>query len=311
MPTNSDKPSEGFHIADGAEVKRGHVHHIARDQLLPRIALRNQIAVETIPTYFYYFQALRGGRRCSCFDIHVSPSDACTACFGTGFVGGYQKYGAHTEVVDVTHPNITTTNVVPDYSKDTAPKRFTLIDGARHGAIETRVQIGSNTGRVDRLIASFFVQAGNSLSAWMKSPADQEYVVLNYDNLQARLGNPYVDIRVEFDRSSPENESPYLDSIYLRWGTLKDQLITVNIPRSEKSSMMEELGIFDNWDIQNFWLDNTIKSVTTDDFMISESGNTRLKIVGKKEMAPQGFLTSWDIQVRLVQPHEPYADVPL
>jgi len=310
LPTNSYKPSEGFHIDDGAEVLRGHAHRIAKDQLLPRIALRNQIAVETIPTKFYYFQALRGGRRCSCYDISVSPSEACSACFGTGTVGGYEKYGTHTEIVDTTAPNVKTTNVVPDYSKDTAPKRFALIDGARYGALETRIQIGSNIGTVDRLTSSFYIQPGNDLAAWTKGPADADYVALNYDNLKPRLGNPWLDIKIEFTRSSPENESPYLDSLYIRWQTKKDNLITLNIPRSEKSTMLEDLGIMDNWELQNFYLDNTIKSVTTDDFLVSETGNTVLKIVGSKEFAPQGFLTSWDIQVRLVQSHESYADVP-
>lgn len=310
LPTRSFKPGEFAHVADGAEQLRGVASKIAVEQLIPRIAERSKTALQTIPAYMYFFSALRAGRRCSCFDVEVEPSTLCSACFGTGIVGGYNKYGTDLVVVDVTHPNIRTTNVVPDYSARTKPTRFTLIDGAIHGSVEVRINISSNIGKVDALKAAYYTSEGASLSAFVKGPADQEYVALTKPNLQQRLVNPWLDVKVDFDRVSLSNKPPYLDNLYIRYRTMTNNLVLVELPRPEKGTLLEDIGLTDNWEVQNFWLDNTLKAITNEDFFVTESGRTRFKILTTKEFAPHGFLTSWDLGVRLIQNHEPYQKIP-
>jgi hypothetical protein len=304
VPARGFRPGEFAHVADGAEVLRGHAHDISVEQLIPRIAGRHKTAAETVPTKMYLYQAIRGGRRCSCFDIETEASNLCPACFGTGIVGGYNKYGTLLEVVDVTRPNVKTTNIIPDYSMRTRPTRLKLIDGAIHGSMEVRIDLGSNIGLLDALKASYHTVEGNSLTALIRSPADREFVTLNRENLQPRLGNPWLELKVNFDRVSMSNAPPFLDVIYLRYRTLQNNLLSVDIPRVEKSVALQEIGIADEWSTQNFWLDNTIRTLTTEDFFVSESGNTRWKILMVKDFAPNGYL------VRLVQQHEPYAKVP-
>ena len=310
LPTRSFKPGEFAHVADGAEQLRGVAHKISVEQLLPRIAERTTTALETLPAYMYFFSALRGGRRCSCFDVEAEPSNLCSACFGTGWVGGFTKYGTELIVLDVTHPNIRTTNIVPDYSVRTRPTRFTLIDGANHGSLEVRIHLSSNVGQVDALKAAYYTKEDNSLSAFIKGAGDPEPVALNVDNLQQRLGNPWLDVKVDFNRGSTNSPPPYLDNIYIRYLTMTDTLVKVDLPRTEKSVLLADIGLDDNWDLQNFFLDNTIKSITTEDFFVTETGRTRFKITAVKDFAPAGYLTSWDVGVRLVRNHEPYNKVP-
>jgi hypothetical protein len=310
LPARGYRPGEFAHVADGAEVLQQHAHDISVEQLIPRIAERHKTAIETVPTKMYLYQAVRGGRRCSCFDIETEASNLCPACFGTGIVGGYDKYGTLLEVLDVTHPNIRTTNVIPDYAIRTRPTRFKLIDGAAHGSLEVRIDLGTNLGMLDALQASFHTVEGNSLIALVRSPADQAFVTLNRENLQPRLGNPWLELKILFDRFSPATPTPLLDVIYIRYRTLLNNLLSVDIPRVEKSIALQEIGITNEWSAQNFWMDNTIKMLTTDDFFVSEAGNTRWKIISVKDFAPNGYLVSWDAGVRLVQQHEPYNDVP-
>ncbi len=311
MATRSYRPSEKFHITDGAEVLYKNAQHVSKEQLIPRIAERNKIAVDTIPTYVYFFPAIRAGRRCSCFDIEESPDALCRACFGTGIVGGFYKYGTELHVFDVTHPNIKTTNVVPDYSQRTKPIRFTLIDGARYGSVETRIELKTNIGVVDSLTSSFYIPPGSELRAWIRGPNEPEAVPLTKESLAQRLYNPWVDLQVTFKRDYVKTDSPKLDVIHIRYQNMSDPVIQTNIPRSEKSIMMQEIGAIDDWQTVNFWTDATrIKAVTTEDFFMTASGRTRWKMLSVKEFAPYGHNVSWDIETRLVHIYEPYAKVP-
>lgn len=311
MSTRSYRPSKGWHIADGTEVLEKHAHDISVGQLIPRIANRNRRAVKTIPTYLNFFQSIRAGRRCSCFDIEESPDSMCPACFGTGTVGGFTKYGSCLEIVDVTHPNLRTVNVMPDHSKRTKPISLALIPGCRQGSLDVRIELPTNIGKVDALSSAAYMPQGTELHALLKSPTDREFVALTRANLEQRLFNPWVDIRVEFKRPSPANESPRLDLLYIRYQNMQENTVLANIPRAEKSNLLQELGVADEWQTMNFWLDDTLKTITTDDFIVSTMGKTRWKIISVKEFAPHGQLVSWDVEARLVQHYEAYAKVPL
>jgi len=310
MATRSFRPSEGAPITDATQVMGEDVHKISVDQLIPRIAERSKKAVDNVPIHIYFFQGVRAGRRCSCFDIETSPDGQCEACFGTGVVGGFDKYGTTLEVIDVTHPSVVTSNIMPDLRSRRKPIPFGLVRGARFGSVEARVKLTSNVGVVDALSADYILPEGTKMEAWVKSPGDADYVGLTRDNLQQRLFNPYVDIRVNLWRVSPEQESPMLKSVYIRYKNIQDNRLKANIPRVEKSIALQEIGIADEWSGQLFYLDNTLKTVSTEDYLVSIEGDTRWKIRTAKENAPHGQLTSWDLEARLVQEHEAFMRVP-
>jgi hypothetical protein len=311
MATRSFRPSEGAPITDATQVMGEDVHNISVGQLIPRIAERSKKAVDTVPIHIYFYQGVKAGRRCSCFDIETSPDGQCEACFGTGVVGGFDKYGTTLEVLDVTHPSVVTTNIFPDWSSRRKPIPFSLIQGARFGVVEARIKLTTNVGVVDALSADYILPEGTKMEATMKSPADTGYVALTKENLQQRLFNPYVDLRISLWRVSPEQESPLLKSVYMRYKNVNDYSLKANIPRVEKSIALQEIGIADEWSGQLFYLDNTLKTVSTEDYLVSIEGDTRWKIRTAKENAPHGQLTSWDLEARLVQEHESFMRVPV
>jgi hypothetical protein len=304
MATRSYRPSNGAPITDGSQILTGHAHDIAVNQLIPRIDERNKRAVETVPINLYFYQAIRAGRRCSCFDIETSADSLCQACFGTGIVGGYQKYGTTLHVFDVTHPNICSSNVIPDWKSRRKPTPFKLIDGACHGSVETRIHLTSNTGELDALYSDYWLEPGSSLTAYVKAPTDTQWAPLSRDAVRQRLFNPWIEVKVSLDRVSKANPSPLLKTVYLRYKNIHDNAVKANIQRVEKSDLLSEIGVADNWQNQVFWLDSTLKSITTEDFFASIEGDSRWKIYSAKEFAPHGQLVSWDIEAKVIQEHQ-------
>ncbi len=310
MATRSYRPGEYALISDATQVLGKHAHKIAVDQLIPRVAERNKKALETVPLSVHFYPAIRAGRRCSCFDIESSADGQCEACFGTGVVGGYEKYGTTVEVLDVTRPSIRTANVMPDWSARRKPLPFVLISGALRGVVDARVQLTTNTGKVDALAAEYSTNEGAGIEAYVRGPADTEYVEISKEAIAQRLANPWIDIRVVLTRATAKTETPLLKTLYLRYQNFVGNDVIVNVPRVQKSIALQEFGVMDDYSVINFYLDNRLKSITTEDFFVSVEGDTRWKIISVKPNSPHGQLTSWDADVRLAQDHESYLLVP-
>lgn len=310
MATRSDRPGEFALISDATQVLDVHAHKISVEQLIPRVAERNKKALETVPLHVYFYTAIRAGRRCSCFDIESSPDGQCQACFGLGVVGGYEKLGTTVEVLDVTRPSLRTSNVMPDWSARRKPIPFTLIEGATRGIVEARVQLTTNTGKVDALAAEYDMLEGTDIQAFVRAPSDGDYVEISKKVIEQRLANPWLDLRIVLLRATPETKSPLFKTLYLRYQNFTDNDVIANVPRVQKSIALQEFGVMDDYSAINFYLDNRIKSITTEDFFVSVEGDTRWKIISVKPNSPHGQLTSWDAEVRLAQQHESYLLVP-
>lgn len=313
MSSKLYRPKRDDRVSVGQDVLREHAHAIAVGQLVPRIAVQNQIAVETVetPLYFYARIPAGSGRRCSCFDVEVSASKGCRCCYGTGTVGGYDKYGTHLEVIDVTHPSLRTINVIPDCERRSRPRQFVLIDGALRGHVTSRMHIKTNVGIVDHLYNLTDVSGGNNITALIKAPSDQDWQEFSLANIQQRLFNPWLDIRVVLERASLGAPSPRYGMSFLRYKRLEDSVIKANIPRARKAGMLQDIGVADDWQEQHFWTDNTLRSITTDDWVAHINGSTRWKITNVADFAPQGLLTSWDLDTRLVHNYEAMSFFPL
>jgi hypothetical protein len=226
-------------------------------------------------------------------------------------VGGYAKYGTYLEVIDVTHPNIRTLNVLPDYSKKTKPIYFTLTPGATEGRITTRIELKTNIGTVDTIIAIHDIPTGCEMKGFIQSPVDTEPVPFTREAFEQRLTNPWLDIRVDLRRPSVKTESPKFGLFYIRYNRLEEQVILANIPRTQKSNLLAEMGVSDDWQHQQFFLDSTIRSITTEDFVVATSNQTRWKINNVNESNPGNYLLSWDLDTRLIRNHEPTIFVPV
>jgi hypothetical protein len=298
-------------VTDGSEVLRDNAHDVATNQLIKRIAERNHTALEVVPTPIYFYSKIHAGRRCSCFDVNISQHSQCRCCFGTGRVGGYMKHGTNLEIIDVTHPNIRTVNVIPDYQTLIWPRRFKLVEGAKEGYFETRMYPETNIGRIDHIFNLSNEPAGTALHAYLKAAVDTEWQSFTRTSLQQRLYNTWIDFRIVFKRSTISSPSPTFRMFYLRYDRLEDKTLTANVPRTTKSNLLGEMGVADDWDLQRFWMDNTARSVTTEDFVAHINANTRWKINTVNESAPQNMLLSWEVDTRLILSYEAMQFVPL
>ena len=275
------------------------------------VAARNRVAVQGQAVNYFVFHKLKGGRRCSCFSIESSPSQQCTACYGTGIVGGYEKWGTHLTVWDVTFPHTTTINVMPNYKAKTKPLGWTMVPGATFGAIEGKIPLQPNLGLLDELFVDSEAPEGSDLYYYLRGPGDTDWVTFSAKELQRRLGQPYLRFRVEFRRVSPEQAAPTFHFFYLRYQSSKKLTIMCDVSVTDRSSVLEEYGTHDNWRQQTFYVSDEIRQLNPEDLFVSQDGVEHWKLVVVTEKTPANIITSWTVQGRRLQYHEPLNHIPV
>lgn len=304
-PVDSDRITANTDILD--DLPQRH----AREDLIPIIAKKSRNASNVTPTYFEFFQRIKTGRRCSCFEVETDPSGVCPVCFGSGVVGGYTKRGTKTEVFDVTFPNTACANTAPDYNVPTRPVYWSLMKTAVFGSIEFEMEIKQNLGILDLLQIKDYAPEGTSISYWVRAPSETDFVVLTESNLQVRLGQRKLLFRIEMKRASPVSPLPKLVVIRIAYRLAVHTEVRVDIPRTDEALQMEDLGIYQSFNDQTFWIDNTLKNVSNEDWMYNTLDGTRWKITRVSANKPQGLLTSWDLNARLALSYERYQYIPV
>jgi len=312
MGTKSFRLRRDDRVADATQVLDQKVGTIVKERLLPRIKVQNQIAVQGQGVRFFLFNKLFVGRRCSCFQIETSPSNHCSACFGTGTVGGYLKYGTHLEVLDVTYPEVKTVNVLPNYRANEKPAGFVLIPKATSGYLEGRINLKPNIGILDDFTVSHRLLEGTEFRYYLKASTDSSWILFTHEKeIASRLCTPYIDFRIELRRASAIIDSPVFKFIYLRYQYKPTMSILADIPVTPRQNVLSDMGMDDDWQRQAFWLTDEVRRVNPGDFLCSLDGATKWKIYNAKEVAPVDQLTSWDLQTRLLQHYEAPAMVPV
>ncbi len=311
MSAKGYRPTDDDRVTANTDILGDLPQRHAREDLIPIIARKSQNASNVDPIYFEYFQRIKTGRRCSCFEIETDPAGICPVCFGTGIVGGYNKRGTKTEVFDVTYPNVAAANVTPDYNHPTRPIFWSLVKSAVFGTVDFEVHLKSNIGVLDLLDIKDYQPAGTSISYYLRSPSETDFITLTDESLRVRLGQQKLLFRIEMKRVSPSAPLPKLVSIRMAYRLIANTEVRVNLPRVRESLTLEELGIYQSFSGQTFWLDNTLKNVSAEDWMYNTLDGTRWKITEVSDNKPHGILTSWDLTARLIHSQEGYYIVPL
>lgn len=305
MPSRLYRPPPPGKEPSASELLEDHPHTISKESLVERIVAKSQAAVKVNRVRAAFYQRLRAGRRCSCFEASEEAQNQCIVCIGTGVVGGYEKYGCRTEILDVTRPDIIAVNVKPAYKDQTHPVRFKLLDGAKYGYVETKIRIRPNTGVADaaQFIASI-KHPGTNATAWVKSPSAPIWDALTKENFQARLASTEMQLRIVLERNDIDTPSPTANVVRVRYQLLEDVLINVDIPRSPNSFSLGDLGVFEEFQTLTFFLDNTLQDVNSNDFFQLERDQRRWKAIEVNDNTPFGVRTSWFITVRRIQGSE-------
>jgi hypothetical protein len=311
LGANGYRPPDDDRVVAKTDILGDLPQRHAREDLIPIIARASQNASNVNPVYFEYFQRIKTGRRCSCWTVEAEPQGICPCCFGTGIVGGYNKRNTKTHVFDVTYPGVGTANVTPDYNAPTRPCYWSLIKTAVFGTLDFEVPLARNIGQLDLLDIKDWSPEGTEITYWVKSPSEADYSRMTEATIALRLGQRKLQFRVVMKRVSPTSPFPKLVCLRIAYRLKPQTEVRVNIPRVQESLTLEEFGIYQSFNSQTFWLDNTLRNISTEDWLYSTLDATRWKVIEVTDNKPAGILTSWDLTCRLIQTFESYAIVPL
>jgi len=312
MSSKYYKAPNSSYVASNTDILDDLPQRRAREELIPMIIKKAHNALNVMPVWVEYFQRIKAGRRCSCWTVEEDPQGLCRVCFGTGIVGSFSKRGTRTVVFDTTYPDVGAANVEIDYNQPTRPINWTLSSTAVYGTLEFSIPITHNVGLLDVLEINDYQPEGSRIEYYIKTPIETSFVTLTEQNLQNRLHNDLLQIKIIMKRKTPAAPVPKLQNIRICYKLLRITAIRADIPRINESLALEEFGIMEGWTTSHYYLDNTLKNVTTEDFLVKLQDGTRWKVIELSDNKPMGILTSWDLTCRKVQTYDhAYMNVPI
>ena len=290
-------------VSSRTDHKIDEVHRVIRDQLAPRIQKHSRNAVLSDRRPFYYYPKKQSGRRCSCFSIQTSPESACPICLGQGLVGGFEKWGTKTEILDFTQPDLIMVNVSPNLEEDTRPVYLKLNDNAETGYVEGTFELRANVGLMDAyLLSQPIFNRGVKIVAFDPS-GNSSYINVLAD-FEPFLRFSTVRVRLEFTKM---DERPLVSHLMLRYKLQEKLLIFGDIDRAGENLQSSQFGQMDLYEEIPIFFDGVhVSKFNNEDILIRLSDMRRFKIVYVKENIVANTITSRDIRARYVIPDLEY-----
>jgi hypothetical protein len=232
-------------------------------------------------------------------------------CFGTGLVGGYEKFGTTSEWFDSSYPRVRTVNVHQNFEDVTRPVMFTLVDGALTGYVDFDWQIRPSIRRTDLYqVVARHTGAGTSVTAAIRTPFDPEFQPLTESSINRALLGQTATIRCTLSRERLSLPRPVLSHVYIRYLLCPDTRVRMDVPRVTESVTLAEYGVFDSFTTMSGWLTDEVRRVSTEDFLRRLHDNTFWKAIETQPNEPLHQHTSTDVTLRLVQGFEVYQRFP-
>lgn len=298
--------------ADGSEVLQRNHRDVSEQQLVPRIIKRNRQAILVDPHVFDYFQRKRQGRRCTCFSIETSPDALCQVCFGTGIVGGYEKFGTTSEWFDTSYPGIRTVNVSLNFADATRPVMFKLVGGATQGYVEFDWRVRPSIQVVDLFqVIARQTGPGTSVVASIQHAKASEFEPLTNTAINKALCHHTAKLRVILRRDHLGLPAPVLSHVYIRYKLCADTTVQMDVPRVTESIALSEYGIFDSFTTLSGWITDEVRKVSTEDWFRRTHDHTFWKAIESQPNKPLLQNTSHDLVLRLIQSYEGYMRFPV
>lgn len=282
----------------------------------------NRNALQCDTRGFYYFRRRTSGRLCSCMlGDENSPASTCLVCFNTGFVGGYDKYGTRTEVLDSTHPSLTLTNVHGNYDSGTRTTFFVLDDDAKVGMIQATIELRKNSSSyVDQLMTydNASTLGGDGVIDYLcREYGTNTWMQWNTQNVQNILNTQSatkMEVCIYLRRRSVNVvNSPCFSHLYLRYGLLPAQqaIVFADIPRSTETITLQEYGFDEQIGTIQMFTDNTVTTYTIDDFFYYIEVQKFWKLSEVQPLRTMGMYISFDLTARYMQKYEIATQVPV
>lgn len=262
---------------------------------------------------FYYFRRKSFGRVCSCaLGENSSPSKNCPICYGVGFVGGYEKYGTWTEVLDYTFGDLEMVNVEPAYETNTTPVLLRLADGARKGLVRGTFKLRRNSGYCDAFQIVDSINSDNSVSVLVRESGTTSWIEANVHNMTTLMHADSLDFEVTLKRRGVGSATPYFSHLTLRYGLLPaaDIIIPVDIPRNTEGISLLDYGWDEQFGSLQVAVDNRLHTIASRDVFYVIEKNRWLEVNEVQPFHAVGTDISADITCRFVQPYEAVNQVP-
>ena len=277
------------------DAKIDHVHDIIRDQLAPRIQTKSANAVLSDRREFYFYRRKRNGRRCSCYSTETSPDNQCPICIGTGLVGGFEKHGTITEILDYTTPNLVMVNVDPNFDEDTRPTYLKLKENAQKGYVEGVLPIKNNIGKIENfMLYQPIFNRGTKIIA--TCPLGHSREIKERADLEPFLAFDHVRIRIEFTRI---DNRPIMSHFLLRYQIKDELIIWGDLPRSEEEFTGIQTGAYEAYHaIAIFFPYRPVLKFRNEDVLYRCLDGRMFKIVLVNENIVANVLTSTDVTAR-------------
>jgi len=291
---------------------------IMAEDIGSQVANMNSNTLKVDVREFYFYQRIKSGRICSCFlGEQATPEGKCQICFGTGFVGGYNKYGTKLEVIDVTS-KMNTVGIEPDYTINIRPVLLKLMDNRYKGYFVSTIKINNNTGDIDAFqIITSGVNRDASIEVLVKGSHqnDSDYRKATLENVKSLISFSSLDFKVIFERVNLKTETPRFSHIYLRYKQKENLIIRGDIPKTTTSFSLGEQGFLDQFTSIRVFFDNTITNYTSDDFFYltrtSDPMQRFWKIFGVELHNSFGATLHSDVDITVIQSFEMYTKVPI
>ena len=300
-------------------------HEIAHDMMLQARRMQTN-ALNVDIRYFYLYTRITSGRRCCCFKgVNQEPKGDCGICFGTGVVGGYEKFGTHVEVIDPSKKCVCV-NVIPDISNGLLPVCFRLQDDSLEGYLISDVDITNNVGEIDyyKVYTSNLSNNANCI-VYVKAYNDDdstyyyshvvknggeiiEYKIENRIEELLKQGVRKLTFKIVLRRNHLEIDSPLFSHLYLRYKVRPDKEFTLKFDTSPS----QNAALFDiNGGSANSWTNltatadpNVYEYYTSDDFVYDFERNAKWKIYQVEKKTQVEVVTQIQLELTLLQEYE-------
>lgn len=262
------------------------VNSVVRDQLAPRMAQLSANAILSDREAFFYYKRKKNGRRCSCFQDESNPDSDCRICYGTGFVGGYDKFGTHQEIVDFTLPYIVAVGCDLDYNN-----RAVAFEGQKGSYIEAEIDLPKNAKAID----TYYLGCDNSAFFRVEASNGSTTKVINSGaDLEEFLGNKFK-VKIHFLKPG------YFKFLMIRARILDDLRVYADLANNSEAPSLDMFGEYESLsEIDVTFAGTFVSYVGNKDLMYRLSDGSRLKITSSQANIVSGTLVSLDVRARFL-----------
>jgi len=315
QPRNPD-PSQSRSYGDPSTKATPFFHQLAKEQLIPQIALRTRNAIDVDRREVFYYQRLRSGRRCSCFvGGETTPQAGCLICHNTGFAGGYLKFGTDTYGFEPSRQWIGVNCQVNPLLG--LPPWFSLTDGKTQGYVEWDEVMGRQYYGVDSSYFDYRRQDGDVRLLYRLDGTDPAFIPFTPEGLLQRVltagpGGRFR-FRVYLTRTTAGDRSPLFQQFWFRGlsQSAEPPFLYVDLPRRPESNVMVEYGALEVFTPIQMVFSDAVQKIFLEDLVVQLHTMTRWKAIESNINDPQNIVTSHDVQLRKIYEHEPQYRVPL